>query len=260
MAAAARRTRCSSRSARRFMPRSRAAAAAPAQSVARVGGRVDAGVAQGRDVLEGEQILAGLDQGRAQFRARLADRVVEHRLQRAVLAQQLGRGLRADALGAGQAVGGVAAQGDEVGDQLGADPVALAHLARGRPLRRLCRRCGRRARSPRRRRTGTCRGRRSAAGRGRRPRPRAGVGAEQVVGLEVVAGRDGPAEGLEEVARRRRTGAPARRAFPPRVRRGRRGRARSGSRRRRGRSRGRRRAGGGSRPRGGSGSRCRAGR
>ena len=28
-----------------------------------------------------------------------------------------------------------------------------------------------------------------------------GVGAEQVVGLEVVAGRDRPAEGLEEVAR-----------------------------------------------------------
>ena len=72
----------------------------PAQSVGAVRRRLDAGVAQGRDVLEGEQVLAGFDQGAAQFRAPLADRVVEDRLQRAVLAQQLGRGLRADALGA----------------------------------------------------------------------------------------------------------------------------------------------------------------
>ena len=72
----------------------------------------------------------GLEQGAAQGRAVLADRVLEHVLQRAVAAQQLGRGLRADALGAGQAVGGVAAQGDEVGHQLGIDPIALVDLLR----------------------------------------------------------------------------------------------------------------------------------
>ena len=35
-----------------------------------VGGPLDAGVAQGRDVLEDEEVLAGLDQGAAQFRGR----------------------------------------------------------------------------------------------------------------------------------------------------------------------------------------------
>ena len=112
------------------MPRSRAAAGGAGPVGGGVGRRVDAGVAQGGDVLEGEQVVVGFDQGGAQFRAPLADRGLEHGLQRAVLAQQLGRGLRPDALGAGQAVGGIAAQGDEVGDQLGPDPVALAHLLR----------------------------------------------------------------------------------------------------------------------------------
>ncbi len=112
-----------------------------------VGRGIDAGVAQGGDVLEGEQVLAAVDQRRAQLRPPLADRVVEDRLERAVLAQQIGRGLRADALGAGQAVGRVAAQGDEVGDLLRVDAVALAHPPRARPLRRLCRRrCARRGR------------------------------------------------------------------------------------------------------------------
>ena len=94
------RSEASTRAARRvrFMPRSRAAAAAPSQSVSRSAGRLDPGVAQGGDVLEGEQLLALADQRLAQFRAPLADRVVEQRLEVAVRAQELGGCLRADAL------------------------------------------------------------------------------------------------------------------------------------------------------------------
>ena len=111
------------------MPRSWAAFAAPSQSVGRSARALDAGVAQRRDVLEGEQVVASVDQRRAQLRLRLADRRVEHPLERAVRAQQLGRGLLADPLRAGDPVGGIAAQGDEVGHELGGDPVALADLA-----------------------------------------------------------------------------------------------------------------------------------
>src|SRR4029077_19882784 len=99
---------------------------------------LDPGVAQGGDVFEGEQFLAGVEQGAAQFGPRLADRVVEERLQRAVPAQQLRCGLWADAFGAGQPVGRVAARGEEVGHLFGADaglrcgfpPVAPAPLRR----------------------------------------------------------------------------------------------------------------------------------
>ena len=45
-----------------------------------------------------------------------------------------GGGLLADALGAGDPVGRVAAQGDEVGHLLGIDPVSLADLLRGHLL------------------------------------------------------------------------------------------------------------------------------
>ena len=82
---------------------------------------------------------------RGRSRARVARHAVlerprrrEHRLERAVRAQQLGGRLRADAGRAGQAVGGVAAQRDEVRHLLGLDAVALAHLRRpelGRPSR-----------------------------------------------------------------------------------------------------------------------------
>ena len=203
---------------------------------------LDAGVAQGGDVLEGEQFVAAVEQGAAQLRALLADRVVEDRLERAVAAEQLRRGLRADALRARDPVGGIAAQGDEVGDLAGVDPVALADALGRSPLRRLCRRCGRRGRSPARRRTGTCRGRRSGAAPSRPPRPQPGVGAEQVVGLERLA-RPRPSSRRPRRTRGSRpTAAPAGRA-PRRGRRGRRGTARSGRRRRRGRSRGRPRAG-----------------
>src|SRR4051794_20620765 len=40
-------------------------------------GRLDAGIAQGGDVLEGAQVIGRLDQGAAQGRAALPDRVVE---------------------------------------------------------------------------------------------------------------------------------------------------------------------------------------
>ena len=169
------------------MPRSRAAAAAPAQSVgASAGGSTPASRSVAMSLKASRSSRASIRA--AQFRPRLADRVVEHRLQRAVAAQQLGRGLLADALGAGQAVGGVAAQGDEVGDQLGVDAVALAHLGRadlfgafaagadvedGHRLPRALVHV-------------------AVAGQQQGPaaglRLAAGVGAEQVVGLRVVAG------------------------------------------------------------------------
>ena len=56
--------------------------------------------------------------------------VLQRALQRAVALQQFGGGLGADPRGARQAVGGVAAQRDEVGHLLGVDAVALTHLPR----------------------------------------------------------------------------------------------------------------------------------
>ena len=93
-------------------------------------GAVDTGIPQSGDVLEGEQFLPTLDQGPPQLRPRLADRVVEDRLETAVAAQQLGGGLRPHPLRARDAVGWVAAQGDEVGHLLGIDAIAVAHLLR----------------------------------------------------------------------------------------------------------------------------------
>src|SRR5438093_537833 len=84
------------------------------------GGRV----AEGGDVLVGEELIARADQGRAQLRAWLADRAVEHSLERARGPQELGGGLLPDPLGAWDPIRGIAAQGDEVGDELGRYPVA----------------------------------------------------------------------------------------------------------------------------------------
>ena len=127
----------SSRSASRFIPRSRAAAAAAGPSMRRVGRARQLHVAQGRDVLERPQgVRIGGQRARhpRRHRARPARRR-EHALERPVLAQQVAGGLRADALGARQPVGRVAAQRDEVGNLLGLDAVALAHLGRPDDLR-----------------------------------------------------------------------------------------------------------------------------
>ena len=53
---------------------------------------------------------------------------LERRLERAVLAQDLGGALRTDARRARELVGGVTPERDEVGHLLGLDAVALAHL------------------------------------------------------------------------------------------------------------------------------------
>src|SRR5262249_58767697 len=56
--------------------------------------------------------------------------LVEHRLERAVLLEQLRGRLRADALRTGELVGRIAAQGDEVRHLRRLDAVAFAHLGR----------------------------------------------------------------------------------------------------------------------------------
>ena len=105
----------------------------------RVGHRVHLDLHQRRDLLERAQLRRLLDQ-RAPHRRLLADRAEDRVLEVALALEDVGRGLLADALRARQAVGGVAAQGDEVGHELGADAVALAHLLRahlGEALARL---------------------------------------------------------------------------------------------------------------------------
>src|SRR5262249_30559294 len=57
----------------------------------------------------------------------------ERLLQGAVLGEDLRRRLRPDAAGAGQLVGGVATQGDEVRNLLGLDAIALPYLRRANP-------------------------------------------------------------------------------------------------------------------------------
>src|SRR5438094_813479 len=65
----------------------------------------------------------------AQFlRLRLESSLLEHLLQRSVLGEEVGGGLRAHALGARQAVGRVAAKRDEVRHLLRLDLVLLAYL------------------------------------------------------------------------------------------------------------------------------------
>ena len=89
-----------SRSASFRIPSSSAAPAAPSQSVWPSGGRGDAGVAERRDVLEGEHVLPPFEQRRA-ARPPLPHRRVEDRLQRAVLPFSSSAAfLGSDALGA----------------------------------------------------------------------------------------------------------------------------------------------------------------
>src|ERR1700710_200294 len=182
------------------MPRSRAAAAAPAQSVSRSGGGSTPASRSIAMSLKASRSSRPSISAARRFGRPLADRAVEDRLERAVLAEQFGGFLRPDALGPRQAVGRVAAQGDEVWDQLGADAVALTDLVRPDLFRPFAARADVEHGHPvagalvhvavAGQQQGLAAGRRLALG----------IGAEQVVGLEVGAGGDGPAEGLEEVA------------------------------------------------------------
>ena len=80
-----------------------------------------------RELLRDAGVVGVLGQVLLALRSRdLVDRR-EHLLERAELLQQLGGGLVADPGDAGDVVGGVALEADEVGDQLRRDPVALDH-------------------------------------------------------------------------------------------------------------------------------------
>ena len=127
-----------------------------AKSVARSGGRCTSIRCERRDLLE---VRAAAPRARAapppirgrsrSWASRCTAR--QRALQRAVAPQQLGGRLRADPRRAGQAVGGVAAQRDEVGHLLRLDAVALAHLPPARSPA-ACRPCAARG-SPRARPT-----------------------------------------------------------------------------------------------------------
>ena len=91
---------------------------------------VDAGldlVDHGRQPLRDAGVLGVLDQVLLALGAGDLLDVGQHLLQRAEPLQQLGGGLLADPGHAGDVVGGVALQPDQVGDQLGRHPVALDH-------------------------------------------------------------------------------------------------------------------------------------
>ena len=96
----------------------------------------------------------------------------ERRLEAAVLRQQRGGGLGADAARAGDLVRGIAAQRDEVGHLLRVDAVALAHLGRPDPRQRARRPSAAAGSSSARSRAETCRGRRSRRAPSRREPPR----------------------------------------------------------------------------------------
>ena len=183
------------------MPRSRAAAAPPAGSVGPSRGQVHVDLLKGRDLLEAQQLLALLDQRLADARLGLAHRALDRGLERAVALEQLRRGLLADALGAGDPVGGVAAQGDEVGHLGGVDPVAPAHLAGVDGLGAAAARAdvehGHAVAGALVHVAVAGHHERAAAG----VRLARGVGAEQVVGLERVGLGHDPAEALEEPPR-----------------------------------------------------------
>ena len=120
-------------------------------------------------------------------------RVGDHAFEVAVAPQQLGRGLLADAAGARDVVGGVAAQRDQRRHLLGLDAVALAHAGAVDGLEHARAAAG--AASPSRpRRAGRCRGRPRRRARRRRAPP--------------------PARPRSRAGRRPRTGAP----WPPRSR------------------------------------------
>ena len=119
------------------MPPAAAAAAPPAKSVARSAGRVTSisATSRSRGRRAAAPVLAqGLGLASAHL-ARIAAHLVLGRacgvqqlLERPVAPQQLGGRLRADPRRARQAVGRIAAQGDEVRDQIRRDAVALDDL------------------------------------------------------------------------------------------------------------------------------------
>src|SRR5438105_921749 len=80
-----------------------------------VGRKLDVDVAQRRHVLEGSQLRVA--QRRAQA-GRLAQRALHDLLERPGALEQVGRGLLAHSLGARDPVRGIAAQGDEVGNEI----------------------------------------------------------------------------------------------------------------------------------------------
>ena len=91
---------------------------------------VDAGLdveLERRQLLRDPRVLGVLDQVLLPFRAGDLLDVGEDLLERAELLQQRGAGLLADPGDAGDVVGGVAFEADQVGDQLGRDAVALDH-------------------------------------------------------------------------------------------------------------------------------------
>src|SRR3954471_11447989 len=84
----------------------------------RIGRRLDVDRPQHRDLAEAAQLVGLVAQRGADAGAQGTRDLLRHldgAFERAVFAQQLVGGLRPDALGAGQSVGGIAAQGDEVG-------------------------------------------------------------------------------------------------------------------------------------------------
>ncbi len=92
--------------------------------------QVDAGVdvaMDGRQLLGDARVLGVLHQVLFAFGAGDLLDVGQHLLQRAELLQQLRGGLLADPRNAGDVVGGVSLQPDQVGDQLRRHPVALDH-------------------------------------------------------------------------------------------------------------------------------------
>ena len=90
-------------------------------SLADVDRHVDV-VRQGRKLLRDAGVVGVLGEVLLALRAGDLVDVVEHRLQRAELLQQLGGGLVADPRNAGDVVGGVALEPDQVGHQLRGTP------------------------------------------------------------------------------------------------------------------------------------------
>ncbi len=84
-------------------------------------------VLQGRELLRDPGVVGVLGEVLLALRARDLVDVVQHRLQRAELLQELGGGLVADPRNAGDVVGGVALEPDQVRHQLRGDAVTLDH-------------------------------------------------------------------------------------------------------------------------------------
>ena len=154
------------------MPRSRAAAAPPREVGRPVGRALEVELAQRRDVLEVAQ-LVGLVVQRGARRAGVSPAQAA-----SAPSSEPWRASRSAAVfspipsAAGQPVGGVAAQRDEVGHELGRHAVALAHLVGVDHVGAAGAAAQVEHRDRRPTRTGTCRGRRSGSASRRRPRSR----------------------------------------------------------------------------------------